>query len=831
MTAFKTLLSILLALLLALLLVLGALLAWLHYADLTAHRGWIASLASRSIGREVRLEGEIGLSLWPQLHLSASQLALANADWGSEPDMASAGQVEVALRTASLWQQGPVDIQLVQASDIDLLLEHGPDGQSNLPLASTGEGAAASDTAFTGEGTGIGIMLEAARLQNLRLRQRSEENGNNTDQVYELTTLKVEADDNDDLQLQGEGRVRTLPLRLSGQIGRRVALAAGGSLRCHLAAQLADAEFTLQGQRLVPDAAGEDGQLQVEVQASGLQALLDALDIPLATGDSAHLLAELRDRQEQVSGSLTGSLGEVALKAQLDATPDRLAVEGRIDTLKALASVFAVQGLPGLPLSFAVNLAPAEQGLDAGLTVSDLRLGLGDAQLEGQGSLAGEDGAGHFELEAKGELASELMAQLPELPFQLAATIDWSAAGLVVAPLQVQLGNSDLAGELSLTAADSGDESHSSEGSKKSPVLVAALTSSRIDLVQWQGEPQEPAASDASTKASTANESAIKDPAKREPTAASTRSASEPARYVFGEAALPLAALQDNRIDVQWQIAALHTRLLVLEDVAVKAVLQDGRLDISADVTGADGGEGRNRLVLDNRGEQPQLSLNSQLRDFRINLASGEVEKAEDIPPLSLSLELAASGASPRALAAGSDGKAMLTMGPGLLTNSIMETFSGDLLAQLVSALNPFAKTQAHMAFQCGVVAMEIDAGQVSIEPVAIQTEKLQVVASGEVDLTDEAINIVFNTKPRKGVGVSADMFVTPFVSLEGTLAAPRIGLDEKGTLLTAGAAVATGGMSILWKGLMDRATGTVDHCEGTFAKYTHAPLPARESR
>jgi hypothetical protein len=52
------------------------------------------------------------------------------------------------------------------------------------------------------------------------------------------------------------------------------------------------------------------------------------------------------------------------------------------------------------------------------------------------------------------------------------------------------------------------------------------------------------------------------------------------------------------------------------------------------------------------------------------------------------------------------------------------------------------------------------------------------------------ALNIEFNTKPRKGIGVMPNMFVTPFVKLVGTLATPRIGADKKGTLL-AGAAVA----------------------------------------
>ncbi|MDH3895286.1 MAG: hypothetical protein OES78_12075 [Chromatiales bacterium] len=70
------------------------------------------------------------------------------------------------------------------------------------------------------------------------------------------------------------------------------------------------------------------------------------------------------------------------------------------------------------------------------------------------------------------------------------------------------------------------------------------------------------------------------------------------------------------------------------------------------------------------------------------------------------------------------------------------------------------------------------------------------IVGGGDIDLNTEKLNIEFNTKPRKGVGVSADMFITPFIKLGGTLASPKIGLSKKGVLLSGGAAVLTGGLS-----------------------------------
>ena len=126
---------------------------------------------------------------------------------------------------------------------------------------------------------------------------------------------------------------------------------------------------------------------------------------------------------------------------------------------------------------------------------------------------------------------------------------------------------------------------------------------------------------------------------------------------------------------------------------------------------------------------------------------------------------------------------------------------------------------------ECGIIAVDIKDGLAKVEPLMLQSDKLLVLAGGTLDLNTEKLNFEFNTKPREGVGVSADMFVTPFVSLEGTLASPGVGMNETGTLLTAGAAFATGGLSLLYQGIADRATGAMDQCEGTMGKFSHPPL------
>ena len=202
------------------------------------------------------------------------------------------------------------------------------------------------------------------------------------------------------------------------------------------------------------------------------------------------------------------------------------------------------------------------------------------------------------------------------------------------------------------------------------------------------------------------------------------------------------------------------------------------------------------------------------LSDVHFNLLKPEGISPSEVPPTSVSIELNSKGASPRELAAVANGRVLLTQGSGKLSNTLLKNVSGDIVAQLVSALNPFAKHEDFSNWDCTVVSVHFVDGLAGIDGLLAQGEKVMIVGGGAIDLKTEKLDLEFNTKPRAGVGVSADMFVTSFVKLTGTLASPGIGLNKKGALLSTGAAVATGGLSVLVTGIYDRVTAEGDHCE-----------------
>jgi hypothetical protein len=68
-------------------------------------------------------------------------------------------------------------------------------------------------------------------------------------------------------------------------------------------------------------------------------------------------------------------------------------------------------------------------------------------------------------------------------------------------------------------------------------------------------------------------------------------------------------------------------------------------------------------------------------------------------------------------------------------------------------------------------------------------------------------------------------MFTNPFLDLTGTLTNPSIGVGGKG-VASGAVAAATGGLSVLAKGVVDRAIGETNQCSEALQKAQH-PIPA----
>ena len=99
------------------------------------------------------------------------------------------------------------------------------------------------------------------------------------------------------------------------------------------------------------------------------------------------------------------------------------------------------------------------------------------------------------------------------------------------------------------------------------------------------------------------------------------------------------------------------------------------------------------------------------------------------------------------------------------------------------------------------------------------ETDKMVVVGKGGVDLETEKLNVTWASKPRRGVGLSASAVTNSYIKLGGTMSKPRITIKPLKAVAATGATIATGGLSLLVRGLFDRATAEKKVCDRALKK------------
>ncbi len=96
--------------------------AFLNFADLNPYREKIEKMATKAMGRQLRINGPIDINLFPSPEVILNEVALANAPWGSEPTMVSVGHVDAAISLLSLFSD-MIIIKQVHLNDVIVLLE------------------------------------------------------------------------------------------------------------------------------------------------------------------------------------------------------------------------------------------------------------------------------------------------------------------------------------------------------------------------------------------------------------------------------------------------------------------------------------------------------------------------------------------------------------------------------------------------------------------------------------------------------------------------------------------------------------------------------------
>lgn len=283
---------------------------------------------------------------------------------------------------------------------------------------------------------------------------------------------------------------------------------------------------------------------------------------------------------------------------------------------------------------------------------------------------------------------------------------------------------------------------------------------------------------------------------------------------IFSSEPLPLAALNAVDVDADLKINKLVLPpALLFEGLHGRIVLDRGKLTTRSLATQMGGGNVKLAAVLDASGaKQARLDANVAGSDVDLGKMLAELGNEDFMTGgrTEVQAELHANGTSPATLAAALDGHVRIVMGPARTRNRVLDRAGMDILTQVLNAVNPTRKTQQYTQIQCAVVNVPVRDGVVTVDrTVAVETTEVGVAMAGTVNLAKETIDLSIRPQAKGGIGVGLGDLAN-LVKITGTLADPRVGVDIAGAASTAaevGLGVMTSGLSLLAKGLFDKAT------------------------
>jgi uncharacterized protein involved in outer membrane biogenesis len=286
---------------------------------------------------------------------------------------------------------------------------------------------------------------------------------------------------------------------------------------------------------------------------------------------------------------------------------------------------------------------------------------------------------------------------------------------------------------------------------------------------------------------------------------------------VFSATELPFAWLSRLDADITFGTDVLVTPSIVFRNLTSRIKIDDAILAVGpAQATVADGVFLARVDVKADR-DNPEVALEMSLGGAHLDrLPKFAAHKKISGGSLDLNVNVAGRGRSEQAIMAHANGMLAVDIGSATFDNKAVNLAEADLLWSFVTRLNPLATSDPMTQVECVAVRFPIRDGIAeNAAGIGILTRSLSILGGGTVNLATERIDLGARPKPREGLGLSVSGLVD-FLRLGGTLKHPQPVTDTAG-IATAGAkvgaAVVTGGLSVVVEGLFDRASADETVC------------------
>ncbi len=298
-----------------------------------------------------------------------------------------------------------------------------------------------------------------------------------------------------------------------------------------------------------------------------------------------------------------------------------------------------------------------------------------------------------------------------------------------------------------------------------------------------------------------------------------TPTAARAAERFFSDAPLPLNYLPNanGALDVDIGKLVLPSKV-VLKKVAILARLSPQQIDIPKAAFQLGNGQFDGSARVDNLQGSPNWAFKGQASGFTLEqlLASTNSKGKVSGGDMRTAFNLTGGGKSLHQIASSLNGQSQITIGSAHLASSFMNQ-GGDVFISLFDAINPMRKKTNETTLECAVAYLPVKNGLVTVrDSIGIETDRLNIVLTGSVNLNSEQINLAFYPKEKSGLTAGLDL--ASLVRLQGSLVKPQVGINKEAAVnqaLALGLGFLTGGASIV-----------AQNAEGVM----HKPHPCREA-
>lgn len=299
--------------------------------------------------------------------------------------------------------------------------------------------------------------------------------------------------------------------------------------------------------------------------------------------------------------------------------------------------------------------------------------------------------------------------------------------------------------------------------SGKRAKLTATLSSRKLDLRPF------------------AHKAAPNAPSKAPPPSGSKRTSGRD--RVFSQDPLPLDGLRQIDADIRLRLANVLMEKAAFTDLAADVRLDAGRLRIGPIRALTGGSTWTAALEIDASKPIPTISKKLQVR--RLNL--GEMFKTLGIKDAvagtgDVDADLTSRGRSVAEVMGNMNGRMIFAFQNGFVKQQGLELlsfeFATGLIKQLFSLLGTPTGKKAEI--RCLFGNLDVLNGIVDVSPFVLNTPKMTIFGSGDINLKTERLNLSVSTEPTQKVDVIEHGIgqMTRIFKLTGTLASPALGID-----------------------------------------------------